>query len=91
VYYASHTALTGIGEGAKMGVRQIVSSFITELISAIFDEIRDCCMRVKKLGEKWYKGLSERLKRIGERIARKWKDFLDAGKDGLISGFCSNI
>jgi hypothetical protein len=91
VYYTKNTAITSIGEGGKMGVRQAVSSFITELINAIFDEIRDCCMRVKKLGEKWYKGLSERLKRIGARIAGNWKKFLEAGKDGFISGFCSNI
>jgi len=91
VFYTKNTAITSMGEGAKMGFRQMVSSFITELINALFDEIRDCCMRVKKLGEKWYKGLSERLKRIGKRIASNWKKFLEAGKDGFISGFCSNI
>jgi hypothetical protein len=91
VFYVKNAAITGIGEGAKMGFRQMVSSFISELINAIFDEIRDCCKKVRKLGEKWYKGLFERLKRIGGRIASKWKKILEAGKDGFISGFCSNI
>jgi hypothetical protein len=89
--FGKNTAMTSLNEGAKMGFRQMVSSFIREVISAVFDEIRDCCTRVKKLGEKWYKGLGERLKRIGMRIASKWKKILEAGKDGLISGFCSNI
>jgi hypothetical protein len=48
-------------------------------------------MQAKKLGEKWHKGLSVRLKRIGEKIANKWKKFLEAGKDGFFSGLCSNI
>lgn len=82
---------TSVGEGAKMGFRQMLSNFIRELINAVFDEIRDCCSRVKKLGEKWYKGLGERLKRIGIRIAGKWKKILESGKDGFISGFCSNV
>jgi hypothetical protein len=90
-YYAKNTALTGIGEGAKMGFRQMVSAFIREVINAVFDEIKDCCTRVKKLGEKWSKGLGERLKRIGMKIAAKWRSILEAGKDGFISGFCSNI
>jgi hypothetical protein len=90
-YYAGHAVLTGIDEGGKMAFRQVVSTFISELITAIFDEIRDICSRVKKMGEKWYKGMSERLKRIGDKIASKWKKFLEAGKEGFISGFCSNI
>jgi hypothetical protein len=95
-YYTSgkfikNTALTSMKEGVKMGFRQIVASFIREVINAVFDEIRDCCTRVKKLGEKWYHGLGERLKRIGMKIASKWKQILEAGKDGFVSGFCSNI
>jgi hypothetical protein len=95
-YYTSgkfikNTMTTSIKEGAKMGFRQMLSAFIREVITAVFDEIRDCCTRIKKLGEKWYHGLSERLKRIGMKIANKWKQILEAGKDGFISGFCSNI
>jgi hypothetical protein len=69
----------------------MVASFIREVINAVFDEIRDYCARIKKLGEKWYHELGERLKRIGMKIAAKWKSILEAGRDGLISGFCSNI
>ena len=95
-YYTSkkfmkNTAVTSINEGAKMGFRQMVVSFIREVINAVFDEIRNCCTRVKKLGEKWYHGMGDRLKRIGTKIAAKWKEILEAGKDGFISGFCSNI
>lgn len=95
-YYTSkkfirNTTVTSLEEGAKIGGRQMVSLFISELIKAIFDEIKDYCMHAKKLGEKWYKGLSIRLKRIGGKIASKWKEYLEAGKDGFISAFCSNI
>jgi hypothetical protein len=89
--FVKNTALTSLGEGKTMGQRQMLSAFISEVINAVFDEIRDCCTRIKKLGEKWYKDLGERLKRIGMRIAGKWKEILEAGKDGFISGFCSNI
>jgi hypothetical protein len=89
--FVKNTALTSANEGTKMGFRQMVASFIREVINAVFDEIRDCCTRVKKLGEKWYHGLAERLKRIGMKIAAKWKQILEAGKDGFVSGFCSNI
>jgi hypothetical protein len=89
--FVKNTALTSVNEGAKMGFRQMVASFIREVINAVFDEIRDCCTRIKKLGEKWYHGLGERLKRIGMKIASKWKSILEAGKDGFVSGFCSNI
>jgi hypothetical protein len=91
VYYGKNAASTGIGEGTQMGLRQMVATFIREVINAVFDEIRDCCSRVKKLGEKWYHGLGERLKRIGTKIAAKWKQILESGKDGFVSGFCSNI
>jgi hypothetical protein len=90
-FYGSNAALTGIGEGSKMGFRQMVAFFIREVINAVFDEIKDCCTRIKKLGEKWYHGLGDRLKRIGMKIAAKWKSILEAGKDGFVSGFCSNI
>ncbi|GHT63775.1 hypothetical protein FACS1894110_02190 [Spirochaetia bacterium] len=91
VHYTKNTAVTGVTEGAKMGGRQMIAAFIREIINAIFDEIRDCCSRVKKLGGKWYNGLLDRLKRIGMRIANKWKQILEEGVTGFVSGFCSNI
>jgi hypothetical protein len=89
--FVKNTALTSVKEGANMGFRQMVASFIREVINAVFDEIKDYCTRIKKLGEKWYHGLGDRLKRIGMKIAAKWKSILESGKDGFVSGFCSNI
>ncbi|GHT97757.1 hypothetical protein FACS1894142_2970 [Spirochaetia bacterium] len=95
-YYTSkkfikNTAITSATEGAKMGGRQMIGAFIREIITAVFDEIRDCISRVKKLGEKWYNGLLARLKRIGAKVVGKWKQILEEGATGFISGFCSNI
>jgi hypothetical protein len=89
--FVKNTTLTSAKEGVNMGFRQMVASFVREVINAVFDEIRDCCSHIKKVAEKWYHGLGERLKRIGMKIASKWKQILEAGKDGFVSGFCSNI
>jgi 5-methylcytosine-specific restriction endonuclease McrA len=95
-YYASvkflkNTGFTSIKEGSKMGLRQMTYSFVRELIDAVFDEIRDYCSQAKKMEEKWYETIKERLTRIGQKIVDKWKSILESGKEGFISGFCSNI
>jgi hypothetical protein len=95
-YYCSRKFISNLGkqsftQGAAMGVRAIVGCFLTETISAVFDEIRDFCRTVKSMSKKWYEDLKERIQRIAARISAKWKEALQAGLTGFVSGFISNI
>jgi hypothetical protein len=95
-YYCSKKFITNLGkqsamQGAQMGVRQVIGVFLTEAISAIFDEIKDACRKIKSTTKSWYESLKERIERIIKRLIAKWKDALQAGFTGVISGFFSNI
>jgi hypothetical protein len=74
-----------------MGGRQIIAVFLTEAVSAIFDEIKDACKNTRNLGGNWIAVLKSRIKRILKRIISKWRDALQSGLTGTISGFFSNI
>ena len=84
----------GLKEGAKMGMQQTIGLVLVEFFTALFDEIIDIYKNGFDNGfkeDKFLSILTSRLKRIGERIASKWKDVAIAFKDGAISGFISNI
>jgi len=95
-YYCSPKFISNLGkqsvlQGTKMGIRAIVGIFLTEAISSVFDEIRDFCRNLKSMSKKWYEDLKERIQRILARLSAKWKEALQSGLTGFISGFCSNI
>jgi hypothetical protein len=93
-YYTKKATLTGIKEGAKMGMQQAIGLVLVEFFTALFDEIIDIYKNGFDNGfkeDKFLSILTSRLKRIGERITSKWKDVAIAFKDGAISGFISNI
>jgi len=85
---------TGVSEGAKMGIQQAIGLVLVEFFTALFDEIIDIYKNGFDNGfkeDKFLSILASRLRRIGERIASKWKDVAIAFKDGAISGFISNM
>ena len=93
-YYLSNSARTGINEAGKMGIQQALGLVIVEFFTAVFDEIID----IYKNGfasnfedERFLNILKERLLRIGNKIKDKWKDVAIAFKDGVITGFISNL
>jgi hypothetical protein len=59
---------------------------LTEFFIAAIDEVCD-----------WHSGgrqdiaLAKRLKRVANRVAKRWKDILSAGMVGVLSGFLSNL
>jgi len=93
-YYAKNSAITGVNEGAKMGVQQAIGLVMSEFFAALFDEILDIYKNGFSDGfedDRFFSVLKERLKTIAERLKAKWKDVAIAFKDGFISGFISNL
>jgi len=81
-------------EGAKMGAQQALGAVLCEFFSALFDEIHDIFKSGFKNGfedQTFFEILKNRISRINEKIANKWKDYLKAFAFGSISGFLSNI
>lgn len=93
-YYTKESAITGMNEGAKMGMQQALGIILTEFFTAVFDELFDIYKNGFTNGledDKFFLVLKDRLKRIATRIKDKWKDAAIAFKDGFISGFISNL
>lgn len=92
--FVKNAAITGASEGLKMGMQQALGLVITEFFAALFDEIIDIYKNGFSNGfedEKFFTILKERLIRIGNKIKEKWKEVAIAFKDGVISGFISNL
>lgn len=93
-YYAKKSAITGMNEGAKMGMQQALGLVITEFFTALFDEISDIYKNGFSYGfedDRFFIVLKDRLKKIATRISARWEDAAIAFKDGFISGFISNL
>jgi hypothetical protein len=95
-YYLSPKFLGNVGktslkEGAKMGIQQVIGLFVTEAIAAVFDEIRDACKKGADRVHGFWEDLKARLERIVQRVIAKWKEALEAGFSGMLSGIFSNL
>ncbi len=91
---SKEVAITGLNEGAKMGLQQALGLVIVEFFTAVFDEVIDIYKNGYSANfddDSFLNVLKERLKRIGIRIKDKWKDVAIAFRDGFISGFISNL
>lgn len=94
------------GDGVKMGtlqaLQQSLSFLISELISAVFSEVKDALLtldRGRKSGSKdltwpenlnaWLMSLTKRLDRIKSRLLSRWQDLVAALGTGWLSGFLS--
>lgn len=93
-YYVEETVATGLEESARMGLQQAVGMMIHELVVAAFDEIKDIYGNGYRGGRPdatFFAILRERLMRVVERVAARWKDVTRAFADGALSGFLSNV
>ena len=94
IYDGGRAAITGANEAGKVGLQQSMGLLLTEFFSASFDEISDSYkngFRDSLKNQKFFDALKTRLGRIAKRVAARWKDTLNAFKDGAISGFLSNV
>ncbi|QQD55350.1 hypothetical protein MHB_0003475 [Pseudomonas fluorescens BBc6R8] len=88
-FYTKNAAATGVNEGLKMGTQQAFGLLMVEIFSSALEEIKDVYKNGQQ-SESVLEELSIRLKRLGTRIASKWKDMIEGFSGGFISGFISN-
>ena len=88
-YYTTHATQTGMKEGLKMGSQQAFGMLMVELFSSALDEIKDLYRSGRK-SDTILDELSERLNRVGVKIAIRWEHMLHSFSGGFISGFVSN-
>lgn len=86
-------ASTSLKEAGKMGIRQALGLLLCDLTNALFDELTDCWKNgiAVQSNEKPLSAMRRRLKRVGEKVIRNWKNLIWAFRDGAISGFLSNL
>lgn len=86
-------AQTGAREGLQMGTQQALGLMLREFVGAIFTEVKDIFKSGFKLDltDSWFQAIKKRLTTIGTKVLSKWKSFVQAFKEGVISGFFSNI
>jgi hypothetical protein len=92
-YYSKNIASTGLKEGAKMGMQQALGLFLQEFIKALFEQAQDIYYHSfkKNIDDTFFQTIKIRFQEIANKILSKWKDILNAFKDGAISGFISNM
>ncbi len=80
-------------EAGKMGLQQALGVLIEEFVRAVFDEVKDIWQNgfKGKIDDTFLAVLKVRLVRVRDRVLLRWKDAVQAFKDGAISGMFSNI
>lgn len=90
IYYSVNSAKTGCAEGTKMGVQQAFGILLSEMINALFDEIKDMFSNGIS-PEGFWDDLKKRFKRISLSVSGRWKEVIKGFRDGFFSGFVSNL
>lgn len=81
---------TSLKAGARGAFQAAIGAVLVELFAGMWDEVRDWYengAEEKTVG----KELKRRLRRVGVRVARQWKEVLVATTGGFLSGFLSNL
>ena len=83
-------ATAGVTEGARMGVQQAVGVVVVEFLAGALAEVKDLYRRGRSEAS-FMAEIGVRLRRVGERVAGKWKSALAGMRDGFIAGLLSSI
>jgi len=83
-------ATVGVTEGARMGVQQAVGVVVVEFLAGALAEVKDLYRRGRSEAS-FMAEIGVRLRRVGERVAGKWKSALAGMRDGFIAGLLSSI
>ena len=94
-YYTSakfykRTAITSASDGIKMGAQQAAGVLLSEFFDGLVEEVIDWHRHGRK-EQHVVVEIRQRLERLSNRILARWRDALDAGWKGLISGILSNL
>ena len=90
--FAQRAAADGVKTGNRQGLQQALALLVSELISAVFAEVKDVFANGWKSGDynaSWLESLKKRLNRIGRYLFDRWKDVAAAFGTGWLSGFLS--
>ena len=96
-YYTSpkfigKVAVSSALEGTKMGIQQALGVAVCEFFYGIFDEAKDVYRNGFRCDDaSFFESLKIRFMRVAHRVQEKWRDVLDAFKQGFISGLFSNL
>ena len=101
--FAKRAASDGVKAGTLQAKQQLLALLISELISAVFFEVKDALTtldRGRKSGSDnltwsdnlntWLMSLTKRLDRVKSRLLSRWRDLAAALGTGWLSGFFSN-
>lgn len=88
---ASELLSTGIKEAAMMGVRQALGMLLTELVSQLFNEIKDLYRQGVSSGKALLQELKFRAKKIIDALLKKLPNALNQIFEGGLSGVASNL
>ena len=102
-FVAKRAASDGVKAGTLQAKQQLLALLISELISAVFFEVKDALTtldRGRKSGSDnltwsdnlntWLMSLTKRLDRVKSRLLSRWRDLAAALGTGWLSGFFSN-
>lgn len=90
-YYAVNIGLTGLKQGAKLGLREVLGLLLKEFVEGVFTEIKTIKAKKENNKKNLIDQFKESVSNIVTKLRSKWKDFLSVFKDGFISGFFSNL
>lgn len=88
---ATELLSTGGKQAALMGARQALGLLLTELVNALFTEVKTLIRHGIEAGKSLLDEIGQRLKRAAERVARKAPEALSQMIQGGVSGFVSNL
>lgn len=88
---ATELLATGGKQAALMGARQALGMLLTELVNALFNEVKALIRHGVELGESLLKKIGQRLMHVAEQVARKVPAALSQMIQGGVSGFVSNL
>ena len=90
--FAQRAAGDGIKTGNRQGQQQALAFIVSELISAVFAEVKDVFENGWKGGDynaSWLENLKKRLKRVKRYLLNRWKGIAESFGTGWFSGFLS--
>lgn len=82
---------TSVAAGGRAAFQAALGAILVELFAGIFDEVRDWYKNGRTDGHSIFAELKRRLKRVGLRVSKQWKEVLSAAAGGFISGFLANL
>ncbi|WP_110649537.1 hypothetical protein [Salinicola peritrichatus] len=88
---ATELLATGGKQAALMGARQAMGVLLTELVNALFNEVKALIRHGIEAGKNLIDEIGQRLKRVAERVAHKAPEALSQMIQGGVSGFVSNL